>query len=256
MFVCYLDDSDDTQSSVSTLAGYVAEFDRWEAYETHAKGVYEFYGVDVLSAKEMHNGKGPFKGWSWAKKWSFVDTLLEGIALTWGVGLSVSKSSFQSLKQQGIVDANMSKLGLAMSAILHSLVRGNPLSGHIQAQKLSCVVESGHRNNGDIERCFHMVKKDPLFNDYLGTLAFNSKTDSRAIHLADLLAFYARRYHSLQIAHGQQFALRPSKELCKLQRRVPHLLNIAAGDTARRVPATSGDAVWWPVPIKMKPDQN
>lgn len=257
MFICYLDDSDDDQSSVSTLAGYVTQLDRWEHYEEHATKVYDKFGVNILSAKDMHNGRKEFKNWTWSKKWSFIDQLFAGAKLQWGVSHSVSKKAFVSMKPHRGIGPNMSRLGLAMAATMHTLLRGNPLAGLIQAKKLSFVVETGHRNNADIERYFNFAKEVETYKGFLGDLRFLGKTDAKALHLADILAFYSRRQHSLEVAHAKSLIVPKSREMKALLRQnVPLIMKVADKDNLQPLAdPTEGDSLWWSVPISSRPSE-
>ena len=257
VFVCYLDDSDDDQSRVSTLAGYVARVSAWERYEEHASLVYQRYKVgEIASAKELHNGHGPFKGWPLAKKWQFVDDLFNGFDL-FGIGHSVDKISFAKMKASGWsgIGPNMSKLGIAMAGTMHALLRGNVYSGYIQHHKLSFVVETGHRNNGNIEKYFHIAKSNALYADHLGGIQFWGKKDFKALHLADFLAFYLRRHHALSVAHGEHLIVPQTKWLTKLTEKCPHILNVMNFDNATiYADAKAGDSFWLPVSSSLSGD--
>lgn len=77
VFVCYLDDSDSQLSRVATLAGYVSTLDEWKAFEVDTAPLFLCHGVDVLHAKEFHDTKGCFAGWSRIRKHSFVEELYD-----------------------------------------------------------------------------------------------------------------------------------------------------------------------------------
>ena len=148
----------------------------------------------------------------------------------------------------------MSPYGLAFSIILHTLVRGTPLGGLIQAAGLEIVVEDGHRNNGDIARCFEASKRAEVYAPVLRAIGFATKKSCRALHLADLLAFYSRRRHSMESAHP---TLRIPKHavLAKITQKVPHTSRLIrrGGTVSEAAEPTAGDSSWLPVPLWAAP---
>lgn len=257
MFVCYLDDSDHTQSGVVTLAGYAAALPKWERFEDHSRMIYDKYGIgDILHAKDLHQTKGPFKGWSRSKKLGFVDDLYSGHGLTWGVGVSISKQGFASSKEHPAIGPNLSPLGLAFAFIMHALLRGNPLGGLIQLEGLSFVVESGHRNNGDLDRYFNRNKSHDLYKGFLRGITFGDKLSARALHLADLLAFNVRRHHARELAHGKTLIILKERIFDRICSKVPHYLEVVdPRDLQRMENPTDGDVPWAALPISLAPSR-
>ena len=254
-FAAYVDDSDAVQSSVITLAGYMASLIGWERYEEHSRRIYDRFEIgDVLHAKEFHGTKPPFKTWTFAKKLTFLDLLFENHPLQWGVAVSISKKQFAAMKEHPAIGPNMSPFGLAFGSILHTLVRGNPIGGIVQAEGLSVIVESGHRNSGDMERTFHHYKKHEMFSGALRTISFDDKNSARALHLADLLAFYSRRHHSLENANPS-IIVPYGRMLKKLASKLPHSLKLlnTGGKPVKADPQEAGDAQWFPVPLASRP---
>jgi hypothetical protein len=65
MLVAYLDDSGTHDGSpVVTMAGYVGIDDAWTAFETDVAPIFANYAVEVLHAKDFHDTRDAFKGWS------------------------------------------------------------------------------------------------------------------------------------------------------------------------------------------------
>ena len=64
VFVYYLDDSDDSQCTVATMAGYLGRLDDWRKLEEHVTPVFDKYGVQILHNKDLERGHGEFKDWS------------------------------------------------------------------------------------------------------------------------------------------------------------------------------------------------
>ncbi len=195
VFACYLDDSDDKNSLVATLAGYVATIENWRAFEVEAEPIFERYGVDILHTKDLHNTRGEFKGWTYLKKSSFVEELYDAASkyVPFGAAVSARKSLIKKWKRERPKNSQVSPHGFCFGSIMHLVVHNHTLRDEVRRQKVSFLVESGHNNNGEIERYFHKWKADRMYRDYVGSISFVGKRDSRAIQLADFFAFHARR---------------------------------------------------------------
>jgi hypothetical protein len=92
-----------------------------------------------------------------------------------------------------------------------------------------------------------------MFGDTIRTLAFDDKNSARALHLADFLAFHARRHHSLASAHPKLIV--PEGQILKrLRTKVPHTLRFTDVRNLEKAPDyEKGDATWMPVPLSLRP---
>lgn len=226
VMACYLDDSDTVGSSVATIAGYIASAENWKRLEDHLDEVCKRYGVGILHAKEFHDTKGDFKNWSALKKMRFIDDLYANAKLiTFGISSSCSKA-WSEIKKQHKAHAQTSLYRLMFSNVVLTLTFNNPLAAHIRGQGISFLVESGHNNNADIEQYFHKVRTQKNYEGCLKSLSFVSKDSSRAIQLADFLAFHSRRHAALYAARGSLIVPK-NKILHRIQTKVPHLETIA-----------------------------
>src|SRR5215212_10235720 len=59
---------------------------------------------------------------------------------------------------------------------------------------LSFIVESEHRNNGELEKWFHHHCKAHPYAGIEGAISFAGKANCRALQIADFMAFYSRRF--------------------------------------------------------------
>ena len=64
MFVCYLDDSDNTTGPVLNLAGYYSTVEQWLLFEHRANKLLADWNVSTLRGKDFRNDHGSFKHWS------------------------------------------------------------------------------------------------------------------------------------------------------------------------------------------------
>lgn len=224
MFVCYLDDSDAEQSAILTLAGYVAPLSSWEAFEAEADPIFANYGVPILHAKEFHDTKDAFKGWSGVKKNSFVDELyaVARRSVSFGISRSIHKKTYKERQFETGLNKSMSAYGVLFSAIMVAVSRQNSLAKLVQEQGLSFIVESGHNNNEEIEQYFHRFKNWEMFDGVVRSLSFSGKAESRAIQLADFYAFYSRREAARSARFDNKLALPRERIFERFRKTLPH----------------------------------
>ena len=109
----------------------------------------------------------------------------------------------------------MSPLGIAFVSAIHAVLYKDILSKLNDGFDVSFFVELGNKNNGNIERYFKWLKEQPVFGERLGVLALVSKSDCRAIQLADFLAFHGRREADQWAKNGytEQFSKGPAMQI-------------------------------------------
>jgi hypothetical protein len=195
MFACYLDDSDSKLSSVTTMAGYLARVSAWREFEKEVEPVFNNYGVEILHTKELHDTKGCFENWTRIKKETFIGEIyaIANKYVSLAISVSARKNSVQRMRKESRKNSGVSAYGVCFNSIVFSVVRHKSLRDEIKRDGVSFIVESGHVNNGELERFFHKQKKHPLYTDVIRSLKFVGKEDSRAIQIADFFAFHSRR---------------------------------------------------------------
>jgi hypothetical protein len=193
LLTCYLDDSDNDTGPVLVLAGYYGKPDDFSQFEIEADQLFKSYGVDVLHTMKFHHGRGVFKDWGRLRKEEFVRELyaiIYSCALN-GVCGSVRKSDFKSNLKPLKQFSSMSPLGYAFSKIVYGMTAKLPI---LDKLPLSFVVESGNSNNGNLVKYFHFLQKEFAERpNWLGSISFISKTECKAIQIADFFAFYGRK---------------------------------------------------------------
>jgi hypothetical protein len=195
MIVCHLDDSDSTVGPVIVLGGHVALDTTWKAFEPVADAYMSSWGVEILHTKDFHRSDGIFKGWSRNKKEEFADGLFS-IASRYnilGIFASARKSDVKAIIRKNTGFQNMSPLGLCFGHIISAIMMKMHISRG-DRPPLSFVVESGHKNNSNLVKYFDWLKRQgegPRRD--LSSITFAAKNDSRAIQMADFLAFYGRK---------------------------------------------------------------
>lgn len=220
MYECYLDDSGTSDSSIVTLAGFVARHTDWLKFELSWEDVLSGANVEVLHTKEFHDTKPPFKGWSRLKKRDFVDSLFAIAAGKMG-GISASvrisdikktKIDIQKLHQMSPICVSF---GLILAQVYQKICRDPSFKG------LSVFVEAGNKNNKEIEKYFNNISNASIFEGKLKSIQFINKNHCRAIQIADFLAFYSRRHMQRFDKYGKAIILPSCQFLDIIERHVP-----------------------------------
>ena len=208
MFICYLDDSGkDPQNPSITLAGYVARDTEWHLFEENVRLVFKGFGVEVLHAIDLHETKGDFEGWDWARKQEFISRVCETMIISHvslGLSVSVVKTNYQARREESRAKGMEMKspycycfnvlwdrlLSDRNSWVSDAISR---VRDAIRAEGMSFILERGHENNAEVKQGFQKARQRHKLEGVLGVVSFHAKHDSRAIQLADLFAYYSRR---------------------------------------------------------------
>lgn len=247
VFVCYLDDSDAEQSSVLTLAGYAAPLTLWRDFEERASAVCTAYKVPILHAKEFHGTKDHFRGWSSVKKNSFIDEFYS-IPPSFGISMSIRKKIYRERQAETGLNKSTSSYGAAFASMT-SIITNYSISDKIKRDGLSFVIESGHNNNEEIEKYFHRIKNHELFSGVMHTLTFSGKSESRAIQLADIYAFYSRRHAAKVDRFKRDIALPSERIYGRILDKCPHFPTVITNPYAGRFEGTKDGKPYGETPI-------
>lgn len=196
VLVCYLDDSDTELGRNLALAGYYAQAESWLRFEDEVAPIFAAYGVDVLRGKDIVDGKGSFKGWRLNKKIEFTDAVFSVLSehVVEGVASCVEKKWFKRERESRPEFKNVSPLGLALSSTIASITFKAPIPV-VDPMKdgIRLFIESGHRNNGNLDRIFAGLMKDTSLIPPNSSIMMIDKRSCRAIQVADMLAFFSRK---------------------------------------------------------------
>ena len=197
MLVCYLDDSGNKTDPIITIAGYLSLADEWKLFEQKARAYLSDKNVSHLHTVDFHHAKREFEDWSWERRTDFICGLYDILAPHCGLSVefTVLKSVYVARHTEHGRPLVNSSFGFCFLGIIDRLAKDEGVSVLLAQSdmSLSFVVESGHRNNGDIERIFKRHKADPkgqIFN----TLEFADKKSNIALQMADFVAYYSRRF--------------------------------------------------------------
>lgn len=204
VLACYLDDSDAVISKALTIAGYVAQDDRWIRFEQEAERICTDYKVELIRGRELDGRKDCFKGWSVPKCERFLDELGSALVgnVLFGISRSIGKDNYK-LRRRQIADldnvhkrtfSSLSAFGFCFGTILLD-VRENPdlgLTEEIAQSGIAFMLEGGSANNPDIMRYLEAERRHGNIS-HLVTATEVDKRSCRAIQMADLYAFYSRR---------------------------------------------------------------
>lgn len=210
------------------MGGYVAALGAWERFEPAARSVLDHANVPILHAKEFHDTDPPFDGWSRSQKLTFATNLYDIVKehLTLGLAFSARKGRYKQRSFQLGLNKNTSAYGFCFTVILNRILLDPILKPQIAANGLSFIIESGNKNNGDIERTFHAIKRIHNLEPILRTLTFADKQTYVALQLADFVAFHMRR-HAEKCEAAGAIAVPPEPVVDLIAKSIRHLGAVA-----------------------------
>ena len=197
VLVTYLDDSGtDRDSPVVTMAGYVAGFEEWKSFEGETEMIFDRYGICLFHSKEFHDTKCQFGEWSRIKKTTFVDEWYDAASplIPFGISISAQKKTYDLRKLQTGLGQNMSAFGVCFNVVIDRLLREPEIGRLVASEGLSFIVESGTTYNSSLDRIFHSVMRQHHLETRLESISFADKKQCKALQLADLLSFHAKRH--------------------------------------------------------------
>jgi len=201
VLVCYLDDSGkDPQNRITALGGFVAPEACWEAFELAVEPVFQKYNVEVLHTRKLHATDGCFKGWPTTKKRAFVSEICGHMSpfIPLGVCMSAVKGTYAQRASESGRKRTLSAYTFCFGIIVDWLFTDIRIGESANRDGVAFVVETGNSNNPEVLESFRDIQMRHKGDILLHSMSFVSKTCCRAIQMADLLAFYARRHGAAQ----------------------------------------------------------
>jgi hypothetical protein len=197
VLVVYLDDSGkDPQNRITSIAGYVATDEQWEAFGVEVERWFTEFGVKILHAKDLHNTDGEFADWTVLRKHAFVARLCQAMShqLQLGVSMSAVKETYKTRAEEGKRKRTVTPYTFCFNVIIDWLLTDVGVGRAANMEGLKVVLEAGHENNAEAQEQFYSVREHHNLEAILHSISFVRKDSCRAIQMADLLAFYSRRH--------------------------------------------------------------
>jgi Protein of unknown function (DUF3800) len=222
VLVCYLDDSGkDSQSRITTLAGYAARVEEWRAFEEEVEPVFTEYGVRILHAKDLHDTDGEFCGWSVLRKQAFVAKLCR--IMSRHVLLGMSMSALKDIYKERAIESDRKRTvtpyTFCSNVLIDWVMRDIRVGRISNVAGVEFILELGNEHNAEAEWNFYEARRQHNLESVLHSISFVGKESCRAIQMADLFAFYSRR-------HGAQMERAPIEDRERVQRTPGTMLNI------------------------------
>jgi len=256
VLTCYLDDSGThDESPLVTMAGYIMDDKGWAVFELNAELICEKRGFAgrPLHAVDMQQNNPPYEDWSVLNKQAFIAQLC--LALKphgpLGLSLSVTREFYERRAQEAGRSVVYSPYAWAFQVILNWILTSVQVGKKVREEGVRFVVEQGSKNNDGIAHAYEYVVRtyaDEL-GDTLRGLEFVPKGHSRAIQMADLLAYYS--YRRGMHLRGLPMDMHPSVALDPVMKVMletgPHQC-VVANDFGWREPMVEG-------PSRAQPDR-
>jgi hypothetical protein len=227
VLVVYLDDSGkDPQSRITTLAGYAATAEQWKMFESEVEPWFTEFGVNILHAKKLESTKCDFAGWTVLRKQAFVARICQVMSRHVAVGYSMSvvKETYRARAKESSRKRTVTPYTICFNKIVDWVLADYLVGREANINGVSFILECGHENNPEVEKSFDELKTLQGLSA-LRSISFVCKDDSRAIQIADLLAFYSRRT-------GAALESAPVKERRKV--RAHPMMNLIGGAVPHR----------------------
>lgn len=192
MLSCYLDDSDNDRGPVLAIGGIIIANRFIDDMESELDACFERYGVQVLHAFELEGSKDAFRGWDGYRKYEFILEVFS-IAkkyMAFGLAATVNKKDFRENVAPKQGNQNMSAIGFGFGRVASAI--SQKLLGKDYVFPVTFFIESGNKNSGNFVN-YHKFLRESAVGHYFQEIIFVSKKDCKAVHLADFVAFYARR---------------------------------------------------------------
>jgi len=231
VFQCYLDDSGTSGLPIVTLGGFVGTMGQWDRVEPLVDTVMNNHGIDVFHAKQFHDTDSPFDGWSKVRKQSFAEEVFAAShGAMAGIAIGVEKEGLKKGKKlQPKAFDRMSPIGVAFGTIMTRIVTHPSIAAGVKKEGVSFLLETGNKNNGEIEQYFHRMAKMSVFEGVLRSITVIPKAHCRAIQLADFLVFYSRRQLRNDYRFKGKLVLPGCPYLDMMRRHGPIFMQVAQG---------------------------
>lgn len=232
MFICYLDDSGTHRGSpLVTIAGYVMPDDGWAAFEAAAEPIFERRGVKILHAIELQQSKPPFTEGDWKvlNKQAFVAELCMAMKPHQPLGFSytAAREVYERRAKEAGRPTGASPYVFGFQVILNWILNSARIGKRVREEGVAFVIEQGSKNNGGITAAYDFIveKYARDLGNTLRGLTFVPKTHSRAIQMADLIAYYSyRRAMQLQgVSFDQHSGVELDPVIRVILETCPHL---------------------------------
>lgn len=201
LLTAYIDESGTHgDSPLTIMAGYVGHSGQWRKFDKKWVRTLSKLELTHFHAKDFIRRRGEFKGWDATQSLKLIDRI-DDICRRHGLFGFVASLRNSDYDEFYIGEGRPRKIqadsryGLCFRLCMMFLPE---MIKHIVGDKevtLHIVMESGHKNAGDVVRIFDLFKKQasPEFARMAGTLTFADKKECYGIQAADSLAFSAFR---------------------------------------------------------------
>ena len=218
IFTSYIDESDTHGSSPNiTLAAVVSDSKRWEICERKLANIQREFGFSIFHGTTFAALKGEFEDWSGRKCYDLLMALGNLVAkyvvecITVSCEYEIYEKHFLEVLPRKM--HKTSQYGICFLAMIDALTK--VVTGQGDHQKLSVVIESGHKNANDTKRLFEQRKQN-LENfgmNFLRSHSLLKKEQCPLLMLADITSHgHALERKAVRSGRAAQFSDRGSPE--------------------------------------------
>jgi Protein of unknown function (DUF3800) len=153
------------------------------------------FKVKVLHAKQLHDTDGDFANWTVLRKQAFISRVCQARLphLMMGLSISALKGTYKLREEESGRKRTISPYTFCFNVIIDWILRDIKIGRPANTEGVAFMLECGHENDPEAVEAFHDIRKRHNIGHILHSISFVPKESSRAIQLADLLAFYSPR---------------------------------------------------------------
>jgi hypothetical protein len=204
----YIDESGThSESPVLIMGGWVGRLGQWSDFDLRWNKLLKRSGLTYFHSKEMRHSKDEFKGWDGFRKFGFTqmaaDVALK--SLEFGFTISLNKKAYHEHYVNNHRPKKIpldTQYGICFRHCL-SIVPQMAKEAFKRNLDIKFVLEAGHKNAGDAERIFDLVKNKGLKHpeekkivEMLGTITFGDKKEFPGLQAADVNAYAAFQHET------------------------------------------------------------
>lgn len=213
MKLFYLDDSgssglklDDSQQPLFVLGGVIVDDKYWKQIDSKIQVLKQKFNIQnhEIHALEIANGKGAFKGWDFVRKQDFITQCLQIISKNEikAVYFKVIKANYKAYFEKNFSKAHQKMVKIPPYILAYSYILQIAEQYLQEADDNGILIadEQDTQNtiaNDTLEVLRAINEPEIKINRVVEKSFFINSHDSNLLQLADIFAYYVKRYYEI-----------------------------------------------------------
>jgi hypothetical protein len=199
MLTCYFDESGTASSQVVVLAGYAADARKWLQFEREWKKILLEFHLPYFHMSECAHFRGPFEGWSEAKRKDLLGRLAFTITskVKWSISCSIPMKDYCSVVPEVMRHRIKNPYYVCIWACFRMIIRCCRADKFF-ADRINFVFDSRSGALNEALDIFQYQKAAPILSEEekasFGTLSYDNDRVLTPLQAADFLAYEVSKY--------------------------------------------------------------